>query len=274
MPLSADYDYCESVIQEHSASFYKAFKILPQAKRRAIFAIYAFCRLADDCVDVEKSEEGLSRLLDDLNAFHHGDTPNTPIFRALRDVFDHFQMSIEPFYHMIEGQKMDLNFKAIESLEDLDHYCYHVASTVGLMILPIIATQNAHLLGPVAVDLGIAMQYTNILRDVGEDFRNKRIYLPKALLMAYSVDLNALKKPSSDFIALWESLAIIAEQKYKRFMTHANHFDKDSQVAVKRSALFYKSILNAVRKNRYDCLNTRVRVSSLSKVILSIKALL
>ena len=274
MGLREDYQICETIIKTHSASFYKAFSKLPKPKRRAVYAVYAFCRAADDTVDVYGDADALTALQLQLEAFEKGDTPDTPTFRALKDVFDHFQMSIEPFYQMIEGQKRDLAFKTPETETELDDYCYYVAGTVGLMLLPIVATENHENLRDAAIDLGRAMQYTNILRDVGEDLDLGRRYLPDEWLQRYGVseDLLKQKKVNGAFITLWRYAAERAQSLYSAHENLLHLYDPDSRLAMKRAILYYSEILNAVRANEYDCLTQRARVSNFKKFTLLIKS--
>lgn len=276
MSLIADYSYCENIIKANSKSFYAAFSILPKAKRNSVYAIYAFCRYADDSIDVLHSLDKLLELESLLNQFKENNTPDTPIFRALEDTFQTFDIDIEPFYHMIEGQKLDFNFTQPTSIEALQKYSYHVAGTVGLMLLPIIATKNKDQLRDAALALGEAMQFTNILRDIGEDYRENRIYIPSDLLSKYPRALDAIKtnKVNDDFIRVWEILASIAEENYNKFFEKLHLFDDDSKKAVVNSAIFYGEILNVVRKNNYNCLSQRQYVSSFDFLNVKIKNLL
>lgn len=276
MTLKEDYKYCEVIIKENSKSFYAAFSVLPRAKRNAVYAVYAFCRLADDSIDVLGSLDKLVELEDNLDQFVAGNTPDTPLFRALRDTFDKFHLNSKPFYHMIEGQKMDFTFTQPQNMEEFKKYCYHVAGTVGLMLLPIIATEHKNELEEVAIQLGEAMQITNILRDVGEDYQAGRIYLPVSLLAQYPQAIQAIQTNvvNDDFIKAWETLAKIAEENYNYFFESLALFDSDSRKAVANSALFYGEILNVVRKENYNCLTKRQYVSSFDALAVKLKDLL
>lgn len=273
MSLLDDYKYCENIIKLHSKSFYAAFSVLPKTKRNAVYAIYGFCRYADDSIDVLNSLYKLLELESSLDEFKEGNTPDTPVFRALEDTFKSFDIDIEAFYHMIQGQKMDYEFTQPENIKEFKNYCYYVAGSVGLMLLPIIATENKDKLKDVALQLGEAMQITNILRDVGEDYRENRIYIPTDLLSEYPDSINAIKTNvvNDDFISAWESLAKIAEGNYANFFKYLNLFDEDSQKAVGNAALFYGEILNVVRRNGYNCLTKRQYVSSFDALNLKLK---
>ncbi len=164
--LKKDYKYCEKLIKKSSKTYYKAFVKLPIDKRKAVFAVYVYCRYADYILDVEKDRNKLQSLLLELDKFNKGLNIDNTIFRVLREAFNKYDMDISPFYDMISGQKMDLDFNGIETIEDSDNYCYYIASSVGLMILPIIAENNYLQLANDVIALGKAMQFTNILRDI------------------------------------------------------------------------------------------------------------
>lgn len=258
--LKKDYDFCEAIIKKHSKSFYYAFSRLPKVKARAVFAIYAFCRIADDSVDTETSEEKqverLAILESELEAFQKGLIIDHPIWRALRDVFDRYSISFQPFFDQLKGQKMDIHYSIPETIEDLEAYSYFVAGSVGLMLLPILASETSHDLTASAVSLGIAMQLTNILRDVGEDYKEKgRIYLPSSEMTAAAYTGKKLDEKiiNDSFISIWEKLAVRAEVRYEQFQESILHFDKDSRFPVLLSANIYRNILNTVRQNDYDC---------------------
>lgn len=264
--LKKDYAYCEKVIKASSKSFYTAFSKLPKDKAKAVYAIYAFCRQADDTVDANEplalKKENLAILEAELKEFEKGKTPNHPMWRALRDVFNRYAMTTSPFFDQLEGQKRDLDFQEITDLAALKDYSYYVAGSVGLMLLPILATKSGitESLKESAVSLGVAMQITNILRDVGEDYReNKRVYLPTELLDRHQVDLaqNVEKGPDNNFIALWEELAEESSRGYVEFEDSISHYDSDCRFPVLVSSKLYSGIMDSVRKNNYDCLSKR-----------------
>ncbi|WP_430786569.1 phytoene/squalene synthase family protein [Virgibacillus flavescens] len=268
--LAKDYQYCEEIIKQHSKSFYTAFSRLPKEKATAVFAIYAFCRLADDCVDkggTKKDKmEALDLLETELQTFENGHYIDQPLWRALRDVFNRYEMNIQPFYDQLTGQRMDVKFVIPETLEHVEEYSYYVAGSVGRILLPILASETNHDLTQVGIDLGVAMQITNILRDIGEDYRyNDRIYLPLSEMAAESyteIDLlNQTINPA--FIRIWEKMALRAEDLYESFEEHVSCFDKDSQLAVLLSSRIYRGILNAVRQNKYNCFSKRNYVSAM-----------
>ena len=220
-----DFAWCEDVIRRNSHSFYRAFSLLPACKRQSVYALYAFCRLADDCVDRDASAAKLEQVQDDLARFFAGTVVDAPLWRALDAVCSSFDLDAQPFFDMLEGQRRDLSFRQPETMGDLEEYGYYVAGSVGLMLLPIL-----HAASPVddglrdsAVALGVAMQLTNILRDVGEDLENGRVYLPM----------------ERDVIEL----------------------DDDSRLPTLSSLYLYRGILDEVRADGYRCFEHRAVVS-------------
>lgn len=268
--IKQDYQYCEEIIKRHSKSFYYAFSRLPKDKAQAIFAIYAFCRRADDSVDLIETKEdqlyAVRNLEKELLLFEQGKPMDAPIWRALTDVFERYDMPIQPFYDQLTGQKMDIEFAEPKNMTELETYSYYVAGSVGLMLLPVLASQTNKDLTQLAINLGVAMQLTNILRDVGEDFQEiGRVYLPVSELMdeGYTKQDLAQKKVTPNFIRIWEKMAQRAEQLYDEVEEGFVYFDEDSRLPVKLSAAIYRGLLNAVRKNDYDCLTKRNYVSAM-----------
>ncbi|WP_339174758.1 phytoene/squalene synthase family protein [Solibacillus sp. FSL R5-0691] len=262
--LNEDLLYCENIIKKHSKSFYFAFSGLPAEKRYAVYAIYAFCRLADDSVDENPiaavKSAAINQLRHELDLFSRHEERDHPLWRALRHVFNTFEMDIQPFYDQLTGQEMDIDFSSPKTLQQLEEYSYYVAGSVGLMLLPIIATESHQHLKKTAVDLGIAMQITNILRDIGEDFHEKnRIYLPEMERLRFGYGEEKLNQYLIDesFINLWEHLAVRAETLYDIFSNHLMNYDDDSKAPLMTAATVYREILNVVRENQYDCLTKR-----------------
>ncbi|GEK91391.1 phytoene/squalene synthase family protein [Alkalibacterium kapii] len=272
--LKQAYAYCEEIIKKHSKSFYFAFSKLPKDKANAVYAIYAFCRLADDSIDEAETKKqqaaALKSLAEELGQFEQGNESDHFLWIALRDVFDRYDMSIQPFYDQLKGQTMDYRFKQPETMKTLVDYSYYVAGSVGLMLLPIIAVKNHSDLKKEAIALGVAMQLTNILRDVGEDFNKiDRIYLPKDLMNHYGYRKEDLFEQLIDekFVQIWENIAHRAEQLYDDFFQSLNLFDEDSQFQVALSAKVYGGILDAVRENGYDCFTQKNKTSSAKKAL-------
>ncbi|MGD6804994.1 phytoene/squalene synthase family protein [Rossellomorea aquimaris] len=259
------YQACEDIIKKHSKTFYKAFSFLPEENRNAVWAIYAFCRRVDDIVDEgENPEVELNLFKEEFSRFARGEhLSESPYWTALHDVFQRYQMEVQPFEDMIRGQEMDLSGRSYHSINELESYCYHVAGTVGLMLLPVLAPGKEKKLRDGAISLGIAMQYTNILRDIGEDLTRNRLYLPRETMMqhGYSADLLEENVVNSSFISMWESLAERADSYYQEAMDTMSHYPSYSQIPVQSAAIFYRGILDSVRSNGHNVFSKRAYVT-------------
>ncbi len=267
--LEQAYAHCEAIIKHHSKTFYKAFSLLPPKKRKAVWAVYGFCRQVDDIIDEGSDPEAeLTVFRAEFASFLDGQTPNTdPMWLALEDVFRKFPMEPQAFHDMIAGQEMDLYKTRYYTIEELEHYSYHVASTVGLMLLPILAPKKVDELRESAVALGLGMQITNILRDVSEDLDRERIYLPIDEMVAshYKVDDLLNRRLTKEFIEVWERLAARAEAHYERAFSAMHHYPLDARLPVKSSAVFYKAILQSIRNKDYNIFEQRAYVSDQEK---------
>lgn len=266
--LSEAYDACEEMIKEHSKTFYRAFSMLPKRERQAIYAIYGFCRKADDAIDESlQPEKALEILEQELYSFAFGKPVNDPVWIALSDVFRLFPMEMRPFYDMMTGQRMDIMKKRYQTYEELKVYSYHVASSVGFMLLPILTPKATKEMTSHAISLGIAMQITNILRDIGEDLERNRIYLPKELMEKYSYSEADLEKKivNEAFINLWEDLAQKAERRYDEAKQYLHLYPFVARKAVGGALILYRSILDKVRKNNYNVFSKRAYVTQKEK---------
>ncbi|WZP41553.1 phytoene/squalene synthase family protein [Planococcus maritimus] len=269
MELKQAYSYCERIIADNSKSFYKAFSLLPKEKRKAVWAVYAFCRKVDDIVDEgSHPEPELRTFRKEFDEFLAGSIKwDDPMWLALEDVFESYDMDASAFYGLIKGQEMDLTINRYRTLDELLDYSYHVASTVGLMLLPILAPGRTALLKDGAISLGYAMQITNILRDIGEDLSRGRIYLPQEIMRKYGLAEEALGSGtvSESFIEVWEELASIAEFHYERAFETINDYPLSSRVPVKGAALVYREILSTIRSKEYTVFHEKHYVTDDSK---------
>ncbi|WP_064092221.1 phytoene/squalene synthase family protein [Rossellomorea aquimaris] len=254
--ISEAYDHCENLIKHHSKTFYKAFSLLPKDQKKAVWAVYAFCRKVDDLVDEGlRPIEDLQEFESQFESFLDGEFDhNQPMWVALSDVFYHYDMDTQAFKDMIKGQRMDIDEKIYRTVQDLLEYSYHVASTVGLMLLPILAPGKERELREDGIHLGYAMQITNILRDIGEDLERGRLYIPQDLLVKYEYTITDLQshKNNQAFRQIWEELAQIAESFYEKSFRTMNLYPLYSRTPVKGAALLYRAILKEIRKNQYN----------------------
>lgn len=266
--LKSDYKFCQSIIKKYSKSFYYAFSTLPEDDARAVYAVYTYCRMADDAIDEADSKAEAMKNLDELRVqldeFCKGNTPDTPMWRALNDVRNRYALDISMMYAQIDGQESDVHFRQPENLDDLFEYSRKVAGSVGRLLLPIITEDRTLERQKNAENLGVAMQITNILRDVGEDLdMHNRVYIPRSVLNRFEYSHEQLKSGELNdaFINVWEHLAGEAEALYDGFHKEIIHYKKEARLPLLLSLSVYREILAEVRNNAYDCFNRRNFVS-------------
>jgi phytoene synthase len=261
------YAYCKSLTAKHSRSFYLASSFLPEEKRRAVRALYAFCRISDDLIDeaTGNAHKALAawrkRILsakparDDLVALAWADTQA--------------RYHIPPRYaeQLIEGVERDLHQTRYQTFSDLATYAYGVASTVGLMSMHIIGFTGPEAT-PYAVKLGVALQITNILRDVGEDWQAGRIYLPAEELEAYGLSEADLATGQIDdrWRAFMNFQIARNRQLYREAWPGIAMLDPDGRFSITAAAQLYLAILEDIEANDYDVFNRRAYVSTWDKL--------
>ena len=210
--LDLAYEECRLITRREAKNFYYAFVTLPPKKRRAIYAAYAFCRLCDDSVDQDVPISEKLRLLDELrerlSATYSGNA-NGPVFTALAHAIDIYEIPEEYFQEVVSGVEMDLTKSRYQDFDELRTYCYRVASVVGLICIQIFGYSNVRA-KEYAVDLGLAMQLTNILRDIKEDMDRDRVYLPLNEMEDYGCSIEdmaegVVNQPFLDFMSFQNS---------------------------------------------------------------------
>jgi phytoene synthase len=267
--------YCEDKAKKSGSSFYYSFMFLPGDKRRAITALYAFCREVDDVVD-ECTDELVARTT--LNWWRtqvaqiYGGTPQHPVAQALVPVIKQFDISQEHLLEIIDGMEMDLNQPRYPDFKSLQLYCYRVASVVGLLAAEIFGYNDRKTL-KYAHDLGIAFQLTNIIRDVGEDARRNRIYLPMDELQRFGVKaadiLNA--NESENFRKLMAFQIERAQRYYQQAMDQLPAGDRKAQLTGLIMAAIYQATLKEVAASGCHVLRERVSLGTGYKLWLAIK---
>ncbi|MBC8044544.1 MAG: phytoene/squalene synthase family protein [Rhizobacter sp.] len=276
----AAYQYCRDVSRRHAKTFYFATSFLPAEKRKAVHAVYALCRYVDDLIDQNEdkfSRKKLSRdkiiaLVEqwkaDLGTCYAGGSVSNPIMTAWLDTLTKYKIPMRLPLELIEGVCMDLKFVRYPSFEMLYTYCYKVASVVGLMTSEIFGYETETAL-PHAVDLGIAMQLTNILRDVGEDARKGRIYLPEEDFKTFGYTDDELKLGiiNENFIRLMKFQIARARHYYAEADRGIAMLSPDSRLAVKISRVNYSKILDRIERNGYDVFTRRAYVPLPKKII-------
>ena len=268
-------EYCQNKAAKSGSSFYYSFLFLPDNQRRAITALYAFCREVDDVVD-ECTDEGVARAklnwwrAEIQTTFHDDGKPNHPVCRVLKEVIKEFALSREHFLEIIDGMEMDLDQIRYTTFSDLGLYCYRVASVVGLMAAEIFGYKNRDTL-KYAHNLGIAFQLTNILRDVKEDAVRGRIYLPLDELEKFGVtEKDILEQNCNNNVRnLLDYQADRATSYYQKAFDLLPDDDRYSQRTGLIMAKIYKTTLEIIQSDSCQALNGRISISPIRKLWLS-----
>ncbi len=278
------YEICRQITAKYAKTFYLGTLLMPEAKRRAIWAIYAWCRRTDELVDGPKASTTTPETLDlwekQLEEVFAGN-PGDDLDVALADTIAKFPLDIQPFRDMIAGQRMDLYRSRYQTFEELNLYCYRVAGTVGLMSNAVMgiddscytAPWNRHRAGYVptqeAIALGIANQLTNILRDVGEDARRGRIYLPLEDLALFNYTEQDLFNGVVD--DRWRELMRFQIQRARKFYIEAEQgisaLNQDARWPVWTALMLYSQILDVIERNAYDVFRQRAFVPNSRKLL-------
>ena len=265
--------YCQDKAAASGSSFYYSFLFLPRDKRRAITALYAFCREVDDVVDECKDTE-VARTT--LNWWRgqvgeiYGGKPQHPVALALVPIVEQFNMSQEHLLEIIDGMEMDLDQARYNDFKSLQLYCYRVASVVGLLSVEIFGYSNRQTL-KYAHDLGIALQLTNIIRDVGEDARRNRIYLPMDEMQQFNVtaaDILAARD-SENFQELMAFQIERAQRYYQQALAQLPDSDRKNQRTGLIMAAIYRATLDEVIHSGCHVLTERVSLTPLRKLWLA-----
>jgi phytoene synthase len=267
--------YCEDKARQSGSSFYYSFMFLPREKRRAITALYAFCREVDDIVD-ECSDANVARTT--LNWWRtqvaeiYGGKPQHPVAQALVPVVKRFNLPREHLLEIIDGMEMDLDQPRYADFKSLQLYCYRVASVVGLLSVEIFGYADRKTL-KYAHDLGIAFQLTNIIRDVGEDARRNRIYLPMDELAQFGVTAAEIlnSKETGNFQKLMAFQIERAQRYYRQALDQLPAVDRKSQRTGLIMAAIYQATLKEVVASGCHVLRERVSLGTGYKLWLAFK---
>lgn len=280
--LEDAYEYCRQITSTYSKTFYLGTLLMPEEKRRAIWAIYVWCRRTDELVDGPDAASTTPATLDqwekNLESIFAGHPVANPDV-ALVDALSRFPIEIQPFKDMIAGQRMDLYRSRYETFEDLNLYCYRVAGTVGLMSNAVMGVdtsgrdvpwyRKSDVVKPEqeAIALGIANQLTNILRDVGEDAQRGRIYLPLEDLARFNYTEEDLMNGVID--ERWSDLMRFQIDRAQSFYIQAEQgvrkLSKDARWPVWTALMLYRKILNEIERNQYDVFSKRAYVPGVRK---------
>ena len=268
--------YCQQKTAKSGSSFYYSFMFLPKDKREAITALYAFCRevddIADECTDFSIAQTKLNWWRTEIESLYQG-KPQHPVSKALVQPIKTYHLEAKHFIEIIDGMEMDLNFNRYQDFEQLQLYCYRVASVVGLLSAHIFGFTNQKTL-QYALDLGMAFQLTNIIRDVGEDARRNRIYLPLDELAQFDVsEEDILQSHESDKVQKLLNYQIQrAEDYYDRALSELPIEDRKSQRVGLMMAAIYRTLLREIQVDgAQTVLNSRISLGALHKFWLAFK---
>ncbi|MDX5409239.1 MAG: presqualene diphosphate synthase HpnD [Thauera sp.] len=267
------HDYCQDKAARSGSSFYYSFMFLPAERRQAITALYAFCREVDDvvdeCHDLSLAQTKLEWWRQELGRVYGG-TPTHPVGHALKDVIKGFRLPQEQLLEIIDGMAMDLSQTRYLDFKGLQLYCYRVASVVGLLAAEIFGYQDRQTL-KYAHDLGLAFQLTNIIRDVGEDARRGRIYLPIEDLQRFNVPAKDLLEArySDAFRELMAFQAERAEKFYEQAFAQLPAIDRKAQRPGLVMAAIYRTLLREIARDGFQVLDRRTSLTPLRKVWLA-----
>jgi 15-cis-phytoene synthase len=263
-------EYCQQKAAASGSSFYYSFLFLPPPRRRAITALYAFCREVDDVVDETSDPHIAATKLawwrKEVANLHAGN-PQHPVTKALQPHLEAFSITQKRLNEIIDGMEMDLTQTRYLDWPNLERYCYHVASVVGLLAASIFGYRDARTL-EYAKNLGLAFQLTNIIRDVGEDARKNRIYLPISDLQQFGVPaadiLQARQTP--EFQRLMGFEAARAREHYEKAMQALPREDRKPQRPGLIMAAIYRTLLDEIERDGFRVLTQRTSLTPLRKL--------
>ena len=283
--LDQAYEVCRKETQQWAKTFYLGTLLLPQEKRKAIWAIYVWCRRTDEIMDsVEASTKSQDELSDNLDEWEEN-TKNvfkgnikSELDSVLLDTIEKYPQSIQPYLDMIDGQRMDLNKFRYKDFDELKLYCYRVAGTVGLMTQNVMGIDSAYTSAPwsampdpseAAIALGIANQLTNILSDVGEDRHRGRIYLPQADIEKFNYSEEELLKGkiNNQWKALMNFQLTRAREWFQKSEDGIKWLSSDARWPVWTSLRLYRGILDSIERLDYDVFNNRAFVKNSVKAL-------
>jgi len=272
--LTAAYEYCQALTKREAKNFYYGFMLLPERQRRAIYAAYAFARICDDIVDRDLPTDEASR---QLAAYRRSfdrclnGQPEGPVFQALRHVVDSFSIPPEYFYDLIEGVKIDLTTRRYQTFDELKRYCYLVASTVGLISIEIFGYAGEETARRHAADLGVALQLTNILRDIHEDAGRGRVYLPQNELARFGYTEEELLAGRAT--PAFQRLLAFQIERARRYYADGRrllpYLPRRARACVGVMAGIYSSILSDIEREPDVVFRRRVSLSAGQKLALA-----
>lgn len=265
--------YCQNKAAGSGSSFYYSFRFLPQKKRQAITAFYAFCREVDDvvdeCSDPHLAQQKLDWWRQEITDLYVG-KPHHPVCHALQPTIAAYNLPMDTLQEIITGMEMDLTLARYTTFADLHLYCHRVAGLVGEVSARIFGYTDPATLR-YAADLGLAFQLTNIIRDVGEDARRNRIYVPIDELAQFNVHAHDILagRHTTEFQALMAFQYQRAQHYYDQALSTLPTTDRKAQKTGLVMAAIYRTLLEEIRLEGFDVLNSRTSLTPMRKLWLA-----
>jgi len=277
--LEPDFKYAEETIKRGSKTFYFASGFMPRTIRNHFYSIYSFCRHTDNLIDDNDGNVSGQRLLisewkaNFLDAYRTGKSKDR-ILNTFVHTMKKFRIPVSLPLDLIKGVSMDIWKKSYQTFNELKLYCYRVASVVGLMLMHVMGIRNLAQAKPYAIKLGMAMQLTNILRDVGEDAKMGRVYFPKDELAKFNInfdDILHLRKVTN-LGAFLQFQINRAKKLYFEALEGLKMISQEIRFVVSMAMLLYREILYVIEENKYEVYNTRAYVTTFRKILLALRA--
>jgi phytoene synthase len=273
MTVDDAYRYCRAVAHKHGANFSVGFRFLPRVKRQAVYAAYAYCRVADDIADDEDGGTAAERLIR-LDAWQHeldaayAGTPTQPVTIALADALQHFAIPKEAFVALIDGCRQDMIKTRYETFAELLQYCDYVASSISDISLAIFGYRTPAAIG-YGRNLSTALQLTNITRDVGDDLTRDRIYIPREELERFGVTEHDLREQrmTTHVRELIEFQITRAEGYFHEAEPLLRELAFDARFPTLLMGSVYATVLAKLKKDPFLAVRNRIRLSPLQKIL-------
>lgn len=275
--LLDSYEHCKIITKESAKNFYYSFYLLPRKQRFAMYVLYSFCRVADDIADGEENDDAkflkFKTFEEKLNSTVKNNVPDDKIFIGLSDILKKYNFNINNFFQLIEGMKMDTAKKRYSNFVELYYYCYKVAGTVALMCFDIFLTENKEIPTEYGLNLGLALQLTNIIRDIKEDKDNGRVYLPQDELVKFNYTEEDLKqeKVNDNFYDLIEFQIDRAKEYYNLSEEKLENNYKNDLYTLITIKDFYYNLLLEIEQDPKLLFKKRFSLPKWKKIAISLK---
>jgi phytoene synthase len=276
--VNRGFKIAKDITKKFAKTFYFSSTFLPKDKQNAAYAIYAICRISDESVDSINNPldcDKINLIKDKIQCAYGDSVMDDELLNAFRETVNKYEIPKQYFEDLIEGMHMDINIKRYNNFEELYKYCYRVAGVVGLIMLKVFEYKNSEA-EKFAIDLGIAMQLTNILRDIKEDFSRGRIYIPNEEMKRFNVSEKQISdmQINQNFIDLLKFQIERARSYYQESIRGIKMIhNKRSRLAICAMKEIYSAILNSIEINKYDVFYYRAHVNLAAKLIIVSKIL-